>query len=184
MPKMLAPQVVSSAVAAVGARLLRSRRLMRAPIWLYRARLGFLFGTRMLMLEHIGRKSGARRYVVLEVLGHPGPTDYVVASGFGTRAQWYRNVQANPGVRVFVGSRPPADAVARLLTPAAGQAALEDYTARHPRAWGNFKPVIEATLGTPIDERGTELPMVGLRLEEGSIHRRATAASNSKEGSR
>ncbi|HTM84573.1 MAG TPA: nitroreductase family deazaflavin-dependent oxidoreductase, partial [Mycobacterium sp.] len=39
---------------------------MRAPIWLYRARLGALLGSRLLMLEHRGRTSGARRYVVLE----------------------------------------------------------------------------------------------------------------------
>jgi hypothetical protein len=55
-----------------GARLLRSRRLVRAPIWLYRIRAGGLLGTRMMMLEHIGRTSGERRYVVLEeTLGRP-----------------------------------------------------------------------------------------------------------------
>jgi hypothetical protein len=43
-------------------RLLQNRGLVRAPIWLYRLRLGFLFGRRMLLLEHIGRKSGARRW--------------------------------------------------------------------------------------------------------------------------
>jgi hypothetical protein len=47
-------RVMSHAIAKAGARLLRSRWLMRAPIWLYRARLGFLFRSRMLMLEHIG----------------------------------------------------------------------------------------------------------------------------------
>ena len=46
---------------------LRTRWLVRMPVWLYRARLGFLFGNRLLMVEHIGRKSGRRRYVVLEV---------------------------------------------------------------------------------------------------------------------
>jgi hypothetical protein len=62
-----------------------SERLVRAPVGLYRARLGFLLGSRLLMLEHTGRKSGARRYVVLEVVGHPRPRTYVVASGFGGR---------------------------------------------------------------------------------------------------
>lgn len=60
-----------------------------APIWLYRARLGFVLGSRTLMLEHVGRKSGAKRYVVLEVVGHPAPDTYVVASGFGEHAQWF-----------------------------------------------------------------------------------------------
>lgn len=44
------------------------RWFVRAPIWLFRARLGFLLGSRLLMLEHLGRKSGGRRHVVLEVV--------------------------------------------------------------------------------------------------------------------
>jgi hypothetical protein len=42
----------SSPVAAWAARLLRVRWIVRAPVWLYRARLGFVFGSRLLMLEH------------------------------------------------------------------------------------------------------------------------------------
>ena len=59
-----------------------------------------MLGSRLLMLEHVGRKSGARRYVVLEVVGHPTPDSYLVASGFGENAQWFRNIKANPEVRV------------------------------------------------------------------------------------
>ncbi|MGH3781602.1 MAG: nitroreductase family deazaflavin-dependent oxidoreductase [Pseudonocardiaceae bacterium] len=165
MPKTLTlPHVISYTIAKGGARLLRSRRLVRAPIWLYRARLGFLFGSRLLMLEHIGRQSGARRYVILEVVDHPTPDTYVIASGFGTRAQWFRNVQANPHVRVFVAGHAPAHATARLLTPAEADMALDAYVTRHPRAWGIFKPVIESTLGTLIGDRDTELPMIELHL--------------------
>lgn len=70
----------------VGAALLGTHWLVRAPIWIYRARLGFLFGRRLLMLEHLGRGSGRRRYVVLEIVDHPAAGSYVVISGFGTRA--------------------------------------------------------------------------------------------------
>jgi deazaflavin-dependent oxidoreductase (nitroreductase family) len=76
---------------------------MRAPIWIYRARAGALFGSRVLMLEHVGRKSGARRYAVLEVVDHPSPEVYVIASGFGRKAQWFLNIEADPRVRVYVG---------------------------------------------------------------------------------
>lgn len=69
----------AGAITAWAAGLLRVRWLVRAPIGLYRAHLGFLFGSRLLMLEHTGRKSGTRRYVVLEVVGHPRPGTYVVA---------------------------------------------------------------------------------------------------------
>ena len=76
---------------------------------------GALLGARILMLEHIGRKSGAPRYAVLEVVGHPAPETYVVASGFGRKAQWFHNIRANPRVRVYVGSRAPRRATARVL---------------------------------------------------------------------
>jgi hypothetical protein len=84
----------SSLLAAVGARILRSRPLMRAPIWIYKVGAGAVLGSRLLMIEHIGRKSGALRYVVLEVVDHPARNTYVIASGFGAKAQWFRNIQA------------------------------------------------------------------------------------------
>ncbi|MET3808494.1 deazaflavin-dependent oxidoreductase (nitroreductase family) [Nakamurella sp. UYEF19] len=115
------------AIASQAAALLRVRWFVRAPIWLYRARLGFLFGSRLLMLEHIGRTSGERRYVVLEVIAHPGPSSYIVASGFGDRAQWFRNIRVNPQVRVYLGSRRPAPAIARALTGEQSGSALTAY---------------------------------------------------------
>jgi deazaflavin-dependent oxidoreductase (nitroreductase family) len=158
-------RITSETIVSGGARLLSNRRLMRAPIWLYRARLGFLFGSRMLLLEHVGRQSGARRYVVLEVFDRPAPGAYVVVSGFGSRAQWFRNVMANPKVRVSVAGRRPVPATARVLPSQEADLALNTYVRRHPRAWGTFKPVIETTLGTQIGDRGADLPMVALDLE-------------------
>ncbi len=77
---------VANTIANAGARLLQSRRLVRAPIWIYKARAGALLGSRVLMLEHIGRKSGAARYVVLEAFDHPTPDTFVVPSGFGEKS--------------------------------------------------------------------------------------------------
>ena len=154
----------SSLPAKAAARLLRSRRLMRAPIWIYKARAGALFGSRILMLEHIGRKSGTPRYAVLEVTDHPSPGTYVVASGFGRKAQWFRNIEANPNVRVCTGSRRPRRATARVLDRQEADRALAAYRDRHPLAWQRLRPVLEQTLGAPIGETGTPLPMVELRL--------------------
>jgi deazaflavin-dependent oxidoreductase (nitroreductase family) len=156
---------IMTRLAGRGAALLRVRWVVRAPIWLYRARLGMVLGSRMLMLEHIGRRSGARRHVVLEVIGHPSPDTYVVVSGFGERAQWFRNVRADPHVRVFVGSRAPAPATAEVLDPDEAAAALAGYAAAHPRAWATLKPVLEQTLGARIGEdRSNELPLLALHL--------------------
>ncbi|MGH3675311.1 MAG: nitroreductase family deazaflavin-dependent oxidoreductase [Mycobacterium sp.] len=165
MPKLLRlAEAASDTIAKAGARLLRSRPLMRAPIWLYRARLGFLLGRRLLMLEHTGRRSGLPRYVVLEVFDHPSPNIYTVASGFGTRAQWYRNIEANAEVRVSVAGDVSIPASARMLPQGEADAALQAYIRRHRRAWDALKPIIETTLGTQINDRDTALPMVELEL--------------------
>ncbi len=157
-------RILTRAIARGGARLLRSRTLMRAPIWIYRAGLGFVFGSRLLMLEHIGRKSGLPRQVVLEVVDHPAPGTYVVPSGFGQHAQWIRNVQANPRVRVYTSGLAPTPATARVLGQAEADRALAVYIRRHPRAWATFKPAVEETLGRHISATNTELPMVELQL--------------------
>jgi deazaflavin-dependent oxidoreductase (nitroreductase family) len=148
------------AAATGAARLLRVRWLVRAPVWAYRARLGFLFGSRLVMLEHTGRMSGRRRFAVLEAVGHPAPGTYLVVSGFGGRAQWFRNIQADPRVRLYAASRRPAPAVARTLTRDQAAAALAAYAAARPRAWATLKPALEKTLGA---EAG-DLPMVALNL--------------------
>lgn len=151
-------------LVAATTRLLRSRRLMRAPIWLYKFRLGGLLGSRLLMLEHIGRKSGVPRYVVLEVFEHAAPDSYVVASGFGDKAQWFRNMLADPRVRVYAGSRRPAPATARVLDAPDADRALAGYIQRHPGAWAQFKGVLEQTLGAEITETNTPLPLVELHI--------------------
>ncbi|HEY7276423.1 MAG TPA: nitroreductase family deazaflavin-dependent oxidoreductase [Trebonia sp.] len=158
------PAPLSRSLAARAASLLRVRWVVRFPVVLYRARLGFLFGSRMLMLEHIGRKTGARRYAVLEVVDRPRPGTYVVVSGFGTRAQWFRNVRACPDVGVWVGPHGRAPATARLLTSDEVRTALASYADKHPRAWATLRPVFEETLGVPITDREASLPMVALDL--------------------
>jgi deazaflavin-dependent oxidoreductase (nitroreductase family) len=122
----------------------------------------------MLMLEHVGRKSGQRRFVVLEIIDHPSPGRYVVVSGFGDRAQWFRNVRANSRVRVFLGGRGPSPASAMVLSDRDAKRALDSYARRHPKAWATLRPVLESTLGRSIGGADTELPMVLLDLAAGS----------------
>ncbi len=76
-----------------------------------------------------------RARVVLEVVDRPRPGTYLVASGFGARAQWLRNVAVNPQVRVYARGHRPAPATARLLTSDETAAALAAYAAGH-RAYG------------------------------------------------
>ncbi len=80
--------------------------LFRAPVYLYRWGLGWLFGHRLLLLTHIGRRSGLRRQTVLEVVEYrkDGP-EVVVANGFGPESDWLRNIDARPGEEVTVGAQ-------------------------------------------------------------------------------
>lgn len=112
------------------------------------------------MLEHTGRRSGKKRYVVLEVVDRPVPGSYVVASGFGTSSQWYRNVRAEPHVRVSVGVHRDAAAIVHLLGHDESTVATTAYARRHPRAWAALKPVFETTLGAPVEA----MPMVAFEL--------------------
>ena len=143
-------------------RLLRRRRLARAPIWIYRTRLGVLFGTRLLLLEHVGRRSGQTRYVVVEAAARPAPGVYVVVSGFGTQAQWFQNVMADPRVRISVGWRYRRLARARRLEAVESRAVLERYAVEHPRAWRALKPIVEAS--AERDPNGPEPAVVEFQL--------------------
>lgn len=148
-------------LSGIGARALRTRWFVRAPIWLYRHGLGWLLGSRILMLEHTGRSSGQPRYVCLEIVERPAPDRIVIVSGFGERAQWYRNLQADPNCFVSTGRMRRAPAVARLLTGAEAADALERYQQQHPRDWEMLRGAIEKAVGHPVQG----LPMVELQLE-------------------
>ena len=78
----------------------------RAPVYLYRWRLGWLLGHRVLLLAHIGRRTGLRRHTVLEVVEYrsDGP-EVVVANGFGPDCDWVRNIEARGGEEVTVGRK-------------------------------------------------------------------------------
>ena len=158
-------RAVTRGVAAAADRVLRSRPLVRAPLLLYRAGLGAVMGSRMLMLEHTGRRTGRTRQVVLEVVGRPGPGRYVVVSGFGDRAQWYRNVCADPRVRVSVAGLRSVPATGRVLDAVEAGHALDGYVRANPGMWAWFRPVVERTLGRALDGAAAPPPMVELGLD-------------------
>ena len=109
-----------------------SRLFMRAPIWLYRLRLGWLLGGRFLLLEHRGRSSGKRRTAVIEVVDHDRETrTHCVAAAYGDRSDWYLNVRAEPRVRVTVGRR-RFRAIATALSTDESKAVLARYGKEHP----------------------------------------------------
>lgn len=107
----------------------------RIPIWLYRIHLGWLLGHRFVLLTHSGRKSGLPRQAVLEVVRYaPATGACIVASGWDTRSNWFRNVTANPKIFIQIGNK-RTPAIAERLSPEAGVQELVDYAHRHPLAF-------------------------------------------------
>ncbi len=116
--------------------------LFRLPIWLFRLRLGWLFGRRGLLLYHTGRKSGQIRQTVLEVVRYDRSSNtYFLKSGYGDKADWYKNLIATPAARIMVGLR-QMDVVAARIPSGDAEEMLLDY-------WrGN--PLIFKHLTTPL----------------------------------
>jgi deazaflavin-dependent oxidoreductase (nitroreductase family) len=110
------------------------RWLFRAPLLVYRARLGWVFGHRLVMVLHRGRVSGRERRVVVEVVTRDRATGAVtVASGYGPAANWYRNLLARPDAAVVLGARRIA-VRAVPLTAEEGGDLMVDYARRRPRS--------------------------------------------------
>lgn len=145
----------------------RLRWLSRLPTWLYRAHLGWLLGHRFLLLTHTGRKSGRKRQTVLEVVRHDRSTGaYIVASGWGEKADWLRNIEHTPNVTVQSGHE-RLDAAAMRLPIAEATREFSDYTKRHPaavRALARFL-IGERLSGTEEDchRLAATIPLVALR---------------------
>lgn len=118
------------------------------------------------MIEHRGRKSGRLYRTVVEVVGATGSGGQrFVVSGFGPKADWYRNLEAGGLVAIWLGSR-RCDATARFLGPGEAAEIMARYETEHPKA----AAVLQRELGLSYD--GTEagrldlmrrIPMVGLR---------------------
>ncbi len=132
------------------ARMLQTPWLMRLPIPLYRASLGWIFGNRLVMIEHVGRTTGERRFVVVEVIGFERNV-VRVASGFGHSSQWYRNLRANGVAYISVGRFRRVRAHPRLLGAEDSAAALAAYAREHPAAWRHLHEAMEVLQGGEPD---------------------------------
>jgi deazaflavin-dependent oxidoreductase (nitroreductase family) len=108
------------------------KRLLHLPVWLYRARLGFLLGDRFLLVTHVGRSSGRHHQTPVEVVVHDRDAgEYLVCSGTGPQADWYRNLQVTPAPEVQVGTRRWCPHQ-RLLAADEAAEAFHRYERAHP----------------------------------------------------
>lgn len=84
-----------------------SKRVLRVlklpPQLLYALGVGRWYGRLVLLLTTQGRKSGMPRVTPLQYEVIDGL--YYLGSSLGEKADWYRNIQANPQVELRVGER-------------------------------------------------------------------------------
>lgn len=131
---------------------------------MFRAGFGWVFGGVFVMVEHRGRRSGHLRYVVLESLDADA-TSVLVAAGYGRRAQWFRNIEADPRVRVWRGMTAGRRAIAQILPAEQVADYLTRYRDAHPLRARFLAPVlglgdlVGAEAGPEVGER---LPLVRL----------------------
>jgi deazaflavin-dependent oxidoreductase (nitroreductase family) len=146
-----------------------ARLLWRAPIWLFNAGLGWIFGKRFLLLNHVGRKSGKARQAMLEVVRYDkdGHT-YYVASGFGEKSDWFQNVMQHPDVTIQVGGKRYTTQAVRLSLEAAEEEMLT-YGRNHPTAIKN----LASLMNYPVDgseesfrNLGRLLPVIAFKIDQ------------------
>lgn len=112
-----------------------TRSAFRFPIWLYNVHLGWLLGNRFVLLAHTGRKSGRFRKTVLEVVRYNKTNgEVIVASGWGTKSDWFQNVTVNPKIEICIGNK-HSFAIAERLLPEVGAQELLEYSRRYPLTW-------------------------------------------------
>lgn len=116
-------------------------------------------GSSGVVCYHIGRISGNPRRAILEVVEHDGDS-YVVASGRGRTAAWYRNILHRSDVTIQVGTQTmPVTAVP--LSKEEGGQVFGRYGSRHPTA---AKYVFPRVLGFCVDGSDADFRAVGQHL--------------------
>ncbi len=132
---------------------------------LYDSGRGWIIGKIILLLTHSGRKSGKAYTTPLQYEKVDGA--YCVGAGRGAKADWFRNVMANPCVHVRVG-RKEFDCMAEPVTEPERVADFLEYRLqRHPLMLGLMMKFAHKLPMRPsraqLVELGRATPMVILR---------------------
>jgi deazaflavin-dependent oxidoreductase (nitroreductase family) len=130
----------------------------------YAIGLGPIIGRFVLLLTTVGRKSGRPR--VTPLVYQERDHTILVASARGLEADWLRNIQSNPNVRVRVGRR-QFDALAEPTTDGEKIADyLQSLMARNPRIFGailRMEGLSSSPSRAELVRFGPRRPMVTLR---------------------
>ena len=117
------------------------------------------------MLEHTGRRSGRLRQTPLEVVKRDEDA-YILCSGTGPNADWYRNIRNQPANALWVGAhRYPVDQ--RFLSANEAATVFAGYERAHPKAAARLQQLMGVSHDGTHEGRVAmvkQIPMVELRL--------------------
>jgi deazaflavin-dependent oxidoreductase (nitroreductase family) len=101
----------------------------KSPILFYRLGLGFIVGRIFMIMTTVGRKSGSPRRTAIEF--HEFKGRKYIFGNWGAKADWYRNIEANPSVTIQTW-RGAESVTARKLTTDAELAEAFEYSMSNP----------------------------------------------------
>ena len=146
------------------------RWFYRFPLIFFRLGLGRWMGGRFMHLIHTGRVSGLRREAVVEVVEYEAEADiYFLASCWGKRSDWLRNIQKTPEVEAQVGVRKFMGYATVVNTEKAAEI-FTHYGERHPGALQALARVMGYRINASEESYralGAEIPVVQIKVNEG-----------------
>jgi deazaflavin-dependent oxidoreductase (nitroreductase family) len=138
------------------------------PRIVYAIGLGPLVGNIILLLTTIGRKSGKPRVTPLQYEEIDGKI--YLGAAIGQKADWFRNIQANPKVEVRVKSR-RFSGLAEAITDTKQIADfLEVRLRRHPRMIGAMLRAEGMRMPperSDLEQYATQLTLVAIKPDKG-----------------
>ncbi len=134
----------------------KMKNIQKIHRFLYAVGLGPLIGKVILLLTTTGRKSGQPRVTPLqyELIN----SEYYVGAARGLKADWVRNMQADPHVELRVGSKRIQGTAEVIIDPARFADFLEIRLDRHPLMIGL---IMEKAHGLPRRPSRAQLEELG-----------------------
>jgi deazaflavin-dependent oxidoreductase (nitroreductase family) len=140
----------------------------KVPVWVHQMGLGGwerLIGAEWMLITTVGRKSGKPRDTMVDVMDYDKASDtYYVEVAYGSRADWYRNIQANPLFEARVGRRKFQAHAATLANADAGEMMVQFFR-RKPA----YTRTVMAMVGMKF-EGEEELRALGSKLTLIAVH--------------
>jgi deazaflavin-dependent oxidoreductase (nitroreductase family) len=141
---------------------------LRFPIHLHKMGFGGwerLMGAQWMLITTVGRKSGKSRDAMVDVMDYDAATDtYYIEAAYGSRADWYRNIQSTPRFEAQVGRRKFLATATPLANEDAGEMMVRFY-----RAKPAYTRSVMAMVGMKFDGE-EELRALGSKLTLLAVH--------------